>query len=102
MNTRIGFRQCGPRFGFLWLSATQPESRWHGAGEGARRTTSPTRLWAYGTGVWAEFLRHEGLIEFKDRRMAATFLVDGSYAEGAKDENNLLVVFSDPEARWRR
>ena len=30
--------------------------------------------------------------------MAAAFFVDDPYAEGAKDESNLLVVFSDPEA----
>ena len=53
--------------------------------------------------VWAFEARRcdELLVEFKDRRMAATFLVNDPYPEGSKDENNLLVVFSDPEALAR-
>ena len=61
MNTRIGFRHCDPRFGFLWLSATQPEARWHGAGEGPANYFADTP-----TGAWAEFLRHEGITEAAD------------------------------------
>lgn len=61
MSARIGFRHCDPRFGFLWLSAAQPEARWHGAGEGPANYFADTP-----TGAWAEFLRHEGITEAAD------------------------------------
>ena len=61
MSTRIGFRHCDPRFGFLWLSAAQPEARWHAAGEGPANYFADTP-----TGAWAEFLRHEGITGAED------------------------------------
>ena len=61
MNTRIGFRHSDPRFGFLWLSAAQPEARWHAAGEGPANYFADTP-----TGAWAEFLRHEEITDAED------------------------------------
>ena len=61
MSTRIGFRHCDPRFGFLWLSAAQPQARWHGPGEGPANYFADTP-----TGAWAEFLRHEDITDPAD------------------------------------
>ena len=61
MNSRIGFRHCDPRFGFLWRSPLQPAARWHAAGDGPANYFSDTP-----TGAWAEFLRHEGITEESD------------------------------------
>jgi hypothetical protein len=61
VTQRIGFRHCDPRFGFLWLSATQPQARWHGDGEGPANYFADTP-----TGAWAEFLRHEGITDVAD------------------------------------
>lgn len=61
MSTRIGFRHCDSRFGFLWLSAVQPEARWHGPGEGPANYFADTP-----TGAWAEFLRHEEITDPSD------------------------------------
>ena len=61
MSARIGFRHCDPRFGFLWLSAAQPEARWHGPDEGPANYFADTP-----TGAWAEFLRHEGITDAAD------------------------------------
>jgi hypothetical protein len=52
--SRIGFRHCDPRFPFLWVTANQPDARWHRAGEGPAHYFSDTPI-----GAWAEFLRHE-------------------------------------------
>ena len=49
MSWRVGFRHCDPRFGFLWLTAAQPEARWHAAGEGPANYFADTP-----TGAWDE------------------------------------------------
>ena len=58
---RIGFRQCDPRFPFLWTDTAQPAARWHGDGEGPANYFADTP-----TGAWAEFLRHEGITDAAD------------------------------------
>jgi hypothetical protein len=58
---RIGFRQCDPRFPFLWRAAAQPAARWHGAGEGPAHYFADTP-----TGAWAELLRHEEVTDPAD------------------------------------
>lgn len=83
MNTRIGFRHCDPRFGFLWLSAAQPEARWHAAGEGPANYFADTP-----TGAWAEFLRHEEITDARDlagvkRSLWAVELPDDGFAAPA-------------------
>jgi RES domain len=50
----IGFRQCDARCPLLWDDASQPEGRWHGAGEGPAHYFADTP-----DGAWADFLRHE-------------------------------------------
>jgi hypothetical protein len=57
----IAFRHCDSRFSFLWTSATQPEARWHGTGEGPANYFADTPI-----GAWAEFLRHEGITDVAD------------------------------------
>lgn len=79
MSARIGFRHCDPRFGFLWLTAAQPEARWHAAGEGPANYFADTP-----TGAWAEFLRHEEITDAADlagvkRSLWAVELPDDGY-----------------------
>jgi hypothetical protein len=57
----IVFRHADPRFPFLWESADQPPARWHGAGEGPAHYLAETP-----DGAWAEFLRHEEIVEPSD------------------------------------
>jgi len=52
----IVYRHADARFPFLWESADQPASRWHGPGEGPVQYFADTPY-----GAWAEFLRHEGI-----------------------------------------
>jgi hypothetical protein len=54
----IVYRHADPRFPFLWENADQPPARWHGPGEGPVQYFADTP-----DGVWAEFLRHEGITE---------------------------------------
>lgn len=87
---RIGFRQCDPRFPFLWTSAAQPAARWHGAGEGPANYFADTP-----TGAWAEFLRHEGITDVEDlagvrRSLWAVELPDGAWAQPALPEAALF------------
>ena len=55
--------------------------------------------------VWAYQARRcqELLAEFKNRGQAATWFIDDPYPDAtkARDEDNLLIVFSDPEALAR-
>jgi hypothetical protein len=57
----IGFRHTDPRFPFLWEDDTQPPGRWHGPGEGPVHYFADTP-----DGAWAEFLRHEEIIDPAD------------------------------------
>lgn len=57
----IVFRNYDARFPFLWESDTQPEARWHGAGEGPVQYFADTP-----DGAWAEFVRHEEITELAD------------------------------------
>lgn len=52
------FRHADPRFPFLWETANQPPARWHGSGEGPVHYFSETP-----DGAWAEFLRHEEIVD---------------------------------------
>lgn len=56
----IAFRHADPRFPFLWEDSSQPAGRWNEAG----------RLTHYFTdtpdGAWAEFLRHEEIVDPAD------------------------------------
>jgi RES domain len=54
----IVFRHADARYPFLWESPHQPAGRWNGAGEGPVQYFADTP-----DGAWAEFLRHEGIIE---------------------------------------
>ena len=80
MSRRIGFRHVDPRFGFLWIAPDQPAARWHGQGEGPANYFADTP-----TGAWAEFLRHEGIVDPADlagvrRSLWAVELPTGRYA----------------------
>lgn len=57
----IVYRHADPRFAFLWESAEQPPSRWHGKGDGPVQyfSSSPDA-------AWAEFLRHEEITDAAD------------------------------------
>lgn len=57
----IGFRHADPRFPFLWEGAAQPAARWHAAGDGPVHYFSDTP-----DGAWAEFLRHEEIVDPAD------------------------------------
>ena len=80
MTPRLGFRHCDPRFGFLWATAAQPGARWHGPGEGPANYFADTPA-----GAWAEFLRHEGIVDPDDlagvrRALWAVEMPGGRYA----------------------
>jgi RES domain len=55
------FRHVDRRDPFLWESPAQPAGRWHGAGEGPAQYLASTP-----DGAWAEFLRHEEIVELRD------------------------------------
>jgi hypothetical protein len=55
------FRHADPRFPFLWEGAGQPAARWHDSGEGPVHYFSETP-----DGAWAEFLRHEEIVDPAD------------------------------------
>jgi hypothetical protein len=57
----IAFRQCDPRYPFLWESASQPAGRWHGPGEGPAHYFADTP-----DGAWAELVRHEEITDPAD------------------------------------
>lgn len=57
----IVFRHVDARYPFLWESADQPPARWHGPGEGPVAYLSETP-----DGAWAEFLRHEEIVDPAD------------------------------------
>lgn len=57
----IGFRHADPRYPFLWESSDQPAARWHAAGDGPAHYFSDTP-----DGAWAEFLRHEEILDPAD------------------------------------
>jgi hypothetical protein len=57
----IVFRQADPRYPFLWTEPSQPEGRWHAAGEGPVHYFSDTP-----DGAWAELLRHEEITDPED------------------------------------
>lgn len=57
----IVYRHADPRFPFLWESWDQPPARWHGSGEGPVQYFTDTP-----DGAWAEFLRHEGILQESD------------------------------------
>jgi hypothetical protein len=60
----IAFRNCDPRYPFLWEDDTQPAARWHDASEG------PAHYFADSPdGAWAEFVRHEEITELADLAM---------------------------------
>lgn len=54
----IGFRHVDPRFPFLRKTGVQPPARWHGAGKGPVHYLAETP-----DGAWAEFLRHEEIVD---------------------------------------
>jgi hypothetical protein len=58
---RLGFRHVDARFPFLWESADQPAARWHADGEGPAQYLADTP-----DGAWAEFLRHEEIVDEDD------------------------------------
>ena len=55
------FRHADRRWPFLWEDSSQPPARWHGAGEGPAQYLADTP-----DGAWAEFLRHEEIIDPAD------------------------------------
>jgi hypothetical protein len=87
---RIGFRHCDPRYPFLWTGADQPPARWHAAGEGPANYFCDTP-----EGAWAEFLRHEEIIDAVDlagvrRSLWAVALPADDYAQPRLDDGTLL------------
>ena len=73
----IVYRHADPRFPFLWESGDQPPARWHGPGEGPVQYFADTP-----DGAWAEFLRHEGIVDESElmnvrRALWAVQLPDG-------------------------
>jgi hypothetical protein len=57
----ILFRQTDGRYPFLWETEAQPAGRWHGEGEGPAHYFADTP-----DGAWAEFLRHEEIVDPDD------------------------------------
>lgn len=61
MSEQYWFRNVDSRYAFLWESDAQPAARWHAMGEGPAQYLADTP-----EGAWAEFLRHEGIIDRDD------------------------------------
>jgi len=57
----IWFRNADTRFPFLHDDARQAAARWHGDREGPAQYLADTP-----DGAWAEFLRHEGIVDASD------------------------------------
>lgn len=57
----ILFRQTTVGVPFFWESSKQPAARWHREGEGPVQYLADTP-----DGAWAEFLRHEGIVDLLD------------------------------------
>jgi hypothetical protein len=57
----IVYRNCDPRFPFLWEIAGQPASRWNAAGDGPVQYLADTPA-----GAWAEFVRQEEITDPED------------------------------------
>ncbi|MHB8621700.1 MAG: RES family NAD+ phosphorylase [Chloroflexota bacterium] len=57
----IAFRHADARYTFLWQTARQPEGRWNRDGAGPVQYLADTP-----DGAWAEFLRHEEIIDAED------------------------------------
>jgi hypothetical protein len=79
----IGYRHVDPRYPFLWESAEQPPARWHGEGEGPAHYFADTP-----EGAWAEFLRHEAIVEAADlegvRRALWAVEIPDDHIDGAE------------------
>jgi hypothetical protein len=77
---RLGFRHADRRFAPLWEGAGQPAARWHVEEQGPAHYFADTP-----DGAWAEFLRHEGIVDpadlaFIDRALWVMELPEGPYA----------------------
>lgn len=57
----IVFRHCDTRFPFLWEDPAQLPGRWHDLGEGPVHYLADTP-----DGAWAEFIRHEEIVDPAD------------------------------------
>lgn len=105
MSPRLGFRHSDPRFGFLWATPAQPAARWHGQGEGPVNYFADTP-----TGAWAEFLRHEGIVDPEDlagvrRSLWVVELPAGRYASPtlpAEQTEGGLATYQACQAEARR
>ena len=56
----IAFRHTDPRYPFLWEHASQPAGRWNAPGELTHYFSDTP------DGAWAEFLRHEEILDPED------------------------------------
>ena len=56
----IAFRSCDRRFPFLWEDANQPVGRWNAKGQLTHYFSDTP------DGAWAEFLRHEEIVDAAD------------------------------------
>ena len=56
----IAFRHADPRFPFLWEDDSQPAGRWNAEGRSTRYFSDTP------DGAWAEFLRHEEIVDPED------------------------------------
>ncbi len=91
----IAFRHCDRRFPFLWESAHQPPARWHAAGQGPVQYLADTP-----DGAWAEFLRHEEIVDEVDLAgvSRAMWAVDVTESEFASPELAEAVVTGPPDS----
>ena len=74
------YRHVDRRHGFTWSSKDQPPARWHGEGQGPVQYLAGTP-----DGAWAEFLRHEEIVDTAEldgieRRIWAVDVPDGEVA----------------------
>ena len=56
----IAFRNCDPRYPFLWENRNQPAGRWNAKGQLTHYFSDTP------DGAWAEFLRHEEIVDAAD------------------------------------
>lgn len=91
----IAFRHADPRLPFFSEDAGQPAARWHAAGNGPVQYLADTP-----DGAWAEFLRHEEIVDPDDlatiRR--ALWAVEIDAAPGAVPQLPLAAMTGGPRS----
>ena len=90
----IAFRHVDPRFPFVWEDSSQPAGRWNAPGQLTHYFTDTP------DGAWAEFLRHEEIVDPADLQTVrrALWAVDIGDEPAAHPELGLEALAGGPES----